>query len=247
MAQVSDPAVIAAVRRFFQRPEVHGSMERLARRLPDSAEIGVAGGALRNLVIDLLHGGAPPTQDIDVFIGGVKRHFALSALLRDQRTRPTGLKGIRWYPENSPFVFDLCLLPNFLVIKTYHLGPTMQNLLASIDFTANAIIYNYTRQTLTEKGCMAAIRDRVIDFNSQLIPGKCLIAYRILVIGHKTGFHFSRPVYRFLKDQLDLETLTQLKRVLRAKLGKTMAADVLADYDALCRMRSYDDYLLMQA
>ncbi|BBO92001.1 hypothetical protein [Desulfosarcina ovata] len=246
MTTITDSIVLFAVDRLFQQPGVHPIMERLRRRLPDSAEIAVAGGALRNIVIDTLHGEAPHTQDIDLFIGGVKRHFALSAVFSDERTEPTGLKGLRWYPADSPFVFDLCLLPNFVVIKTFHLGPTLQSLLAGIDFTVNAIIYDYKRQTLTEKGCMAAVRDRLIDFNSHLIPGKCLIAYRSLVIGHKTGFNFAEPVYRFLKDQLDPETLTQLKRVLRAKLGKAMAASILCDYDALCRTHSYDHYLTMR-
>ncbi|GAB6906953.1 hypothetical protein DESC_870082 [Desulfosarcina cetonica] len=246
MTPVTDARIIAAVEAFFHRPDVCGSMDLLRRRLPDTARIGVAGGALRNLIIGLLHGSAPPTRDIDLFVGGVKRHFALSALLRDQPTESTGLGGLRWRPPGSAFVYDLCLLPNFVVIKTFHLGATFESLLASIDFTVNAILYDDYQRTLTENGCIGAIRHRMIDFNSTLIPGKCLIAYRMLLIGHKTGFAFARPVYQFLKQQLDPETLTQLKRVLRAKVGKVVAAAILAGLDALCRTPTYEAYLLMR-
>ena len=59
MASVTDKMVAAAVERFFQRPEVAGNMEVLSRRLPAAAQIFVAGGAIRNLIIEIFHGSAP--------------------------------------------------------------------------------------------------------------------------------------------------------------------------------------------
>jgi hypothetical protein len=243
MATVTDRAIVLAVERFFQRSEIHGSLEYLSDRLPGSAEIVVAGGSIRNAIIELLHGHAPLTRDIDLFIGGLDSDFCLSDVLENQTVEPTALKGLRWYPVSSGLVFDLCLLPDFVVIDTYHLEPTMDNLLSGIDFTVNAILYDFRRKTLVEKGCTAAVRDRVIDFNSRLIPDKRLIAYRILLISHKTGFNLSERVFQFIKMRLELAALTHIKKLFRAKVGKRMAIAIMGDYDDLCKYPSYDAYL----
>lgn len=243
MATAIDTGIAAAVEQFFQRSDVVGNIEFLVRRLPPSSEILIAGGAIRNLIIDTLHGSAPPTKDIDIFIGGVGRDFALASILDDQTVEPTDLKGIRWLPEASALAYDLCLLPNFLVIATCHLDPTPANLLACIDFTMNAVIYDYGRRTLTENGCIAAIHDRTIDFNCHIIPDKFLIAYRILLFAHKTGFRLSPAVFQFVTKRLELETLSRLNRLFRAKWGKTAAADIMRGYNQLCKYASYAAYL----
>ena len=207
---VTNQAIVLAVERFFQHPEIHRNLEFLSSRLPGSSEIFVVGGAIRNIIIDALLGNAPPTGDIDIFIGGLDRDFSLSGILSDQTVEPTDLKGIRWQPVPSDFAYDLCLLPDFVVIEAYHLDPTMENLLTGIDFTVNAILYNFHRRTLVEKGCTAAVSDGVIDFNSCLVPCKRLIAYRILLMGYKTGFILSERVFQFVKIRLDLEPAIHL-------------------------------------
>jgi len=247
MAAVTDKAIVLAVEQFFQRPEIHGNLDYLSHCLPGSADIVVAGGAIRNVIIDVLHGHAPPTRDVDLFIGGLDPNFCLAKALEGQAVEPTALKGVRWYPVSAGLAFDLCRFPDFVVIDTYNLEPTMDNLLSGIDFTVNAILYDCRRKTLVEKGCTVAVRDRVIDFNSNLIPDKALIAYRILLIGHKTGFNLSERVFQFIKMRLELATLTHIKNLLRAKVGKLMATAIMGDYDDLCKYPSYDAYLAGRA
>jgi hypothetical protein len=41
---------------------------------------------------------------------------------------------------------------------------------------------------------------------------------------------------------LDLETLTGLKRLFTAKVGKTNAGIIMESYTELCRFRSYEAY-----
>lgn len=243
MARLTHEMVAGAVERFVERPDIAGNLEFLGRRLPSAARIFIVGGAIRNLVIDKLHGGPPPTKDIDIFIGGVCPHFDLATVLADADVRPTDLGGLRWRPESSSYAYDLGLLADFLVIRTYRLDPTLANLLTGIDLTINAIAYDYHRRTLVEKGCLAAVRDRVIAFNSRLIPDKCLIAYRILLMAHKTGFRFSEEVFRFLTQRLDVETLIRLKRLFRAKQGKHESISIMRDYGRLCKQASYAVYL----
>ena len=243
IAAITDQAIALAVDRFFQQPEIRGNLEFLSHRLPGSAEIFIVGGALRNIVIFALHGNAPPTGDIDIFIGGLPRNFSLSELLSDQTVKPTDLKGVRWYPVSSGLVYDLCLLPDFVVIATYHLDPTMENLLSSIDFTVNAILYDLHNRRLFENGCIVAVDDRVIDFNCLLFPDKRLIAYRLLLMSHKTGFKLSERVFQFAKNRLELETVVHLKRLFQAKVGKARATAIMGEYDDLCKCPSYGDYL----
>ena len=242
IAVVTDERFVRPVERFFQRPDIHSSIELLRRRLSASATILIAGGAIRNLFIAALYGEAPATLDIDIFIGGLPRDFAIGRVLADQHAEETDLKGIRWYPRALGLAFDLCRLDDFLVIRSGNLKPTIENLLTGIDFTMNAVIYDPYHSKLVEKACLEAVRNRMIDFNSHRIPDKHLIAYRILLMAHKTGFIFSETVFQYARTRLDLDTLTHLKHLFAAKQGKDEAGVIMGAYQALCRFPSYEAY-----
>jgi hypothetical protein len=231
-----------AIERFFEQTDIRRNLAFLRERLPPEARIVVAGGAVRNVIIAAFYGSAPPTRDIDLFIGGLERHFSLAAMLKDQAARPTDLKGMRWHPAGSDLVYDLCLLHDFLGIAAYRLEPTMSNLLAGIDFTINAILFDVDRRSVVERGCTAAIQAGEIDFNSRRIPDKGLLAYRALLMAHKTGFRLSPSVFDYLRNRLEVGVLRQVKGYLQAKLGKAAAAVVMGGYDALCRHHSYQAY-----
>jgi hypothetical protein len=79
------------------------------------------------------------------------------------------------------------------------------------------------------------------------LPDKKLIAYRILLIRHKTGFILAEPVFDFIRARLELETVIQLKRLFRAKLGPSMAAAIMEDFDSQCKYASYEAYMADQA
>jgi hypothetical protein len=240
---VTDPNFVQPVEQFVQRADVRDALNLLRNRLPASARMLIIGGALRNLFIAVLHERAPATRDVDIFIQGLDSGFPLGSRLRDQQIEQTDLKGIRWYPQASDLAFDLGVLADFVVIQHGHLEPSLENLLAGIDFTMNAVVYDPQGQRLLENGCTGAIRDRRLDFNSRIIPDKRLMAYRILLMGYKTGFIFSKPVFLYVRNRLELETLTKLKKLFTAKVGKSKAAIILESYTRLCRFHSYEDYL----
>ncbi|BBO73504.1 hypothetical protein DSCW_09210 [Desulfosarcina widdelii] len=239
---LTDPKFVQPVERFFHHADIRGALNLLQDRLPASARILVVGGALRNLFIEVLHGRAPVTRDIDIFVDGLDSGFPLGSLLQDQQFERTDLKGVRWYPRGLDLAYDIGVLADFLVIRHGHLEPIPENLLTGIDFSMNAILYDPQHQRLMERGCTAAIRDRMIDFNSRIIPDKRLMAYRILLMGHKTGFIFSEPVFQYVRNRLALETLTELKRLFTTKIGKTKAAIIMESYTRLCRFHSYENY-----
>jgi hypothetical protein len=228
---------------FFQGPEIRANLTLLRSRLPDGADLFVAGGAIRNLIIHEIHGSAPPTCDIDVFIGGLSEDFALSDALAGLNFQLTDLKGLRWHPDASAYAFDLCLLPQFMVIKRYRLPPGLASLMAGIDFSVNAAAYHVQSEAIFQRGCVEAVKRRIIDFNSHFIPNLRIMVYRSMLIRHKTGFRLSEPVFNFLKDHLDLQTLNWLQGLCRGKLGKGRAAAIRKDYDAVCTSASYEDYL----
>jgi hypothetical protein len=219
------------IKAFVSRPGIHRNLDTLRHCLPKSASILVVGGAIRNLLIEHIHGSAPQTDDIDLFVDGVPGEYPLENRLAGQNFHRTELDGLRWRPAKSNYAYDICLLPNFVVVAKYRLTPTVQNLLASIDFTVNAIGYDIDRHILHEHGCISAIKNRLIEFNTRRMVNKLLLAYRILLIHHKTGFQLSTEVQSFLKSQIDFDTLGRLKDLLKAKQGANAAKIILKDYD----------------
>lgn len=240
---INHKSVATVVKTFLQRIDIRSNLEVLRQYLPPTAEIFVAGGAIRNLVIEMIHGGAPPTYDIDLFIGGVAGDEPLIDRLSGLDVRPTELGGWRWHPPESAMAYDFCLLPNFIIIANYHLAPTLQNLLASIDLTVNAVIYDIFNEKLYETRCISAIEQRVIDFNTRRLLNRLLLVYRILLIHYKIEFRLSEQVFAFLKLQNNLETLNALKPLLVNKQGKDRARAILTEYERICRFHSYADYL----
>lgn len=85
MAAVTGKVIIRTVEQFLRRPEIHGNLDYLSNRFSGLPRIVVAGGAVRNAIIDVLHGHASPTGDIDLSFGGLGFDFCLSDVLESRR------------------------------------------------------------------------------------------------------------------------------------------------------------------
>jgi hypothetical protein len=238
----SKETVESAIKQFINRLDTSAVMNCLRDKLPEEAVLYIVGGAIRNLIIELVFGNAPQTGDIDLFINGLPDDFSLAGLLGGEVIEHTELDGIRWHPKSSHVAFDLCLLPKFVLLQKYRLQPTLENLLNCIDFTINAIVFEVNTGKLYEKKCIASITTRCMDFNTHRFYTKQLLAYRILLIRHKTGFNVSEAVFSFLKHQLSLSDLSDLNALFKRKIGKTNAQALMADYDRICSFSRYADY-----
>ena len=234
--------VETTVRQFIQLPGILSAVDFLRERLPHQAEIFIVGGAIRNLIITQLFGHAPPTEDVDIFIGGLRNDFSLRYLLEGEDVESTELDGIRWHPATSDLAFDLCLLQKFVTLQKYRLAPTRLNLLACIDFTINTILFEVNTGALFENNCIAAIEKRCLDFNTHRYYTKQLTAYRVLLIRHKTGFMLSEGVFAFLKHQLSVTELSDLTALFKNKVGKSKTRALMADYDYVCAYPNYPAY-----
>ncbi len=233
----------SAIQTFLEDADAKPNLNRLRECLPPKADLFMAGGAIRNIIIKIIHGSAPPTCDIDLFIGGVEKDYPLEKALAGENTQITDLGGLRWYPSSSEYAYDISLLSKFIIIEKYQLAPTMNNLLTSIDFTVNAVIYDVVHKKIYEQGCLSSIKKQIIEFNTQRIASKLIRAYRIILIRHKTDFLLSQRVFTYIKSQIDLDLLNDLKVLFIQKQGKKITKALIADYDHVCRFRKYSDYI----
>ncbi len=235
-------AIEGNVRAFFQDQQVIPHLDYLYALLPKNSALLIAGGAIRNVVIHTVHGWAPPTRDIDIFIQCDDGHFNPGKLFQDREIRKTDLGGIRWKPVSSPYFFDLCRIKDFVIINKYNLGQDRDTLLACLDFTANAIIYDFKEQRLYETGCIEAVKQKLLDTNTKKLYSKLLFAYRILVIRYKIEFVLSRQLFRFLKNGVDVDLLISLRNLLFSKQARVKARLLINDFNRICSYRDYDDY-----
>jgi hypothetical protein len=227
---------------FFSQPDVCRPLGELVCRLSGQATFWAMGGALRNLFIQTLHKNSLPTHDIDLVIEGVEKDRDLTGLFSTKECRPLELGGVRWFPKESRFAFDLCRIEDFIMIHHFQLDPTPQSLLDTIDLDVNAVIYDFQRKQLHEKNCLSAIAAHIIGRNSSLILDKVLLAYRCLLIRHKTGFILSEELYRFLKCNLTLDDLIKLRAMAVSKQDPAVAKALMNDYRKLCRQTNYSHY-----
>lgn len=231
--------ITSRLNEFLAREDVQKPVRLMRSLIPEGAELFLYGGAIRNMVIDIFFGAAPNTADLDFVIGNLNQSVKLENLFSAQKFCSIDLGGIRWYPENTEFSFDLCLLQDFLLIKKYRLEPNVASLLRSTDFTVNAIVYDIQRGILHQRRCICDIEKRLLDFNTLMIYDKLILIYRILIMSHKTNFILSENVFRFLKTAVDLDTIISLKTLLVSKLGKDTAREILKRHD---RFSGYSDY-----
>ena len=184
---------------FVSGDDIAAPLDFLIARLPDIASPYIVGGALRNFLILRIHGAAPDTEDIDMAIGGLGGDYPLESALEGEDFARGDFDGFKWRPKETPYSFDLCLLENFLPIKKYHLAPTAESLLDTVDFTVNALVWDVKAKVLHERNAARAIRERTMGFNSEKVYDIGFLAYRLLLIRHKIGFCPSRGAFRFLR------------------------------------------------
>lgn len=206
-----------AVAAYFDAPEIADGLDRLSDRLPAAAHLLVLGGAIRNIVMARLIGTAPPTEDIDVFIDGLPAGYPLAGALAGERLGKCDLGGLRWRPAGALYRFDLCLLPDFVIIRQYQLPADRRTLLENVDFTINAVLYEPAARRLEDRGCVTAIRRREIEFNTLRHAAPLLTVYRILLMAYRTGFLLASRPYAYLRRHADPQMLMALRRLLPAK------------------------------
>jgi hypothetical protein len=227
---------------FLHRDEIQTPLIFLQKLLPEETHVYVVGGALRDLVIRECHGSGPATEDIDLFVGNLADEFDLENEMMTERWLPTELGGLRWLPAQSRYAFDLSRLQDFVIFQKYKIEPSLENLLAAVDFTFNAIVYDQKLATLHENRCLQSVRQRLLDFNSTMFYNRETTAYRALLLRFKTGFILSESVFDFLKTNVDIRVLEFVKNLLFARLPVDRAKAVLDDYARISGFKDYRQY-----
>ena len=104
------------------------------------------------------------------------------------------------------------------------------------------MVYDLKQKRLHERNALSDIRRRLLEFNTRVIYTRLATCYRALLLRHKTGFIFSRSVFQFLRREVDVDTLIEVRRLFKGRHGKAMAETLLKDYDRISTSRDYDDY-----
>lgn len=232
----------ARIEDFLRTASLTLLLERLRRALGPGATVFLVGGAIRDLAIAAMYGRHVPVKDIDLFIDGVESLAVLQRRLARDRLEILELGGLRWRPLQSSYPFDLCLVKDFVVLKKYGLEPTLENLLATLDFTINAIAYDLATGRLFERNAISDIEKRLLEFNTRMFYTRTAVAYRVLLLQHKTGFRLSPAVFDYMRSEVDIETLSSVKRILTARWGKVRSRTVLKEYDRICSFHDYEAY-----
>ncbi|CAB5117266.1 hypothetical protein D3OALGA1CA_2347 [Olavius algarvensis associated proteobacterium Delta 3] len=224
------------VSEFLSNGPAARALETLLEALEPETDVFVVGGVLRNLAAKMLHGASPPTEDIDIFLSNCDSLPTLSPVT------VTDLGGIQWLPRTCPISFDICLLKNFVILRKYRMSPSLENLMASIDFTMNALVYDVRRKHLLDGGATDDIGKHLMEFNSPMFYSRPLTAYRILLLRQKTGFMLSSAVFQYIKQQIDIDTLLALQKILSARFDRDGRDALWQEYDRLCAFPDYDAY-----
>jgi hypothetical protein len=232
----------AKIGNFILQGPIRTALTHLKSVLPEGTILYLVGGAIRNLIIESFHGYRPPIEDIDLFIGNVASDILLAELLPAGRCYITDLGGIRWQPAGSIYSVDICLLRNFTIIKKYGLEPDLDNLLTALDFTMNTVVFDTGRGRLYERNALTDIRKRLMAFNTKMLYNRTATAYRALLLRHKTGFMLSPGVFEFVKQAIDLETLTKVRQILANRYGSRTTRAIMDDYDRISAFEHFDDY-----
>ena len=244
MQTLPDPKSVAdRIIRFLSDTNAQEALDFLQKSLPDDADIYIAGGVVRDILIAKLHGAGPSTEDIDIFIADVPTGFHPSDILATDQFEVTDLGGVRWRPQNTELPLDICLLENFVILEKYQMEPNLENFLDTIDFTVNAAVFDYRRRCLHSKRCIEDVAGRTIDFNSRLLYTKASTAFRALVLRYKTGFRLSEAVFYFLKNDIDVETVLFLKHLFKSRFKREKTIRLMTDFNRISRFRDYRGYV----
>jgi hypothetical protein len=227
---------------FLGGHDVKGGLSELQQRLPAGAAVYLVGGAIRNLAIEAVHGRRPKIQDLDLFINRVGDDAVLSKWFPQGQIEITDLGGIRWRPAGCPYDLDLWLMKDFVVLAKLKLAPTLENLLSTLDFTMNTLVYDLKQGRLHQRNALPDIERRILEFNTRVFYTRLAICYRCLLLRHKIDFEFSEAVFGFLRWEVDLETLEAARQLFRVRHGKVFARRILEDYDRVCTSRDYQEY-----
>jgi len=236
-------SVKKSVREFVQRPDIKKVFDYLITRLPDETEIFIVGGAIRNMIMEKIHGWSPVTADIDLFISGIDHIRIIRKALLQEKITKSSLGGIRWFPEKNDYYFDLCLLSDFIVIKGLNLRPSLDNFILNIDFNVNAIVFDVKKEIIYERNCINSISGRVLDFNAGLVYDKLITVYRILLFCEKLRFFLSERVFYYIKNYVDVDLLMLLERAYVSNLGRGKTKEIFKCYNRICEYKNYEAYI----
>lgn len=212
----SSNLVTAVQRRFDHLLGEDAALARLIQNLRYLRIRGVVfGGWPRDQAARLLaDNNSPEPRDVDIVVAGMTTSELKAVLGGNPEMTMFGGFALR----TDKTALDIWPLEETFLIARFQLPAEFQLLPIIVDFNINAIILKplqlWSEPSITEAGCLGALRDRRIDFQYEWIPFPVIQAARIVIYCAKLHLSRSAEIDAFLRS-----VFTAPANVSEAKAG----------------------------
>ncbi|GAX45712.1 hypothetical protein NIES4075_67330 [Tolypothrix sp. NIES-4075] len=164
-----------------------------------SAKAVVFGGWVRDHVYSYVLQQNFQPRDIDVVVDGLDFHQLQQLLPSDNKVNMFGGFSI----ETSKNKIDIWLLKDTYLIKELNLELNFDNLPQTTVFRINSIIFKpeqlWSVPDICDLGCIDALKDKVLDFQSSFIPFPEIQVARAIIYSIKLDLKMTPEIIKFVR------------------------------------------------
>jgi hypothetical protein len=215
----------------FFSGQVGVDFERLRKCFPDTWDVYVLGGIIRNLLLNELRGIELENGDVDVVINGAATTGDLQSKIQDFIVRQNEFGGAKCRLSYEGLLFDVWRLDDHVSLSITPGPHTLLHLLQHNVIDVDAVVWEPKTDLLHDYGCIRAIRRGRIELIKDGIAcdfAPAQVAH-ILIVAAKTGFELSQEAANFIRDVCsDNQKQTEVAKVLRRK-----APDIVSPLEKL--------------
>jgi len=188
----------------------------------------VFGGWVRDQIINYYSSHQIQSRDIDIVINGLTP-LELHQLL-PQNTTSNVFGG--YTTATSTNSLDIWLLENTFLIRKLNLAVDFKTLPKTTVFRINSVIFQpeqlWLKSEINQAGCVDAISQQVIDFQTSSIPFPCIQCGRAIIYSIKLKFDLALEVKQFIREIcLDEKNYLKIREDLEFYCPKEFLEDAL--------------------
>ena len=200
--------------RFAQETTPYPFLADLLAWNPIVGSVYVVGGAIRDILIEVLHGTQSPTHDVDIVVDTQAPNEAIVELVgrvalaaeRRYECKRTSFGGVHaeYSAHASPMDderfpdFDVWRLADSYQVRALNVPARIEEVVARAGMPLGAIAYGIENGEIIDGGCGHAVAARQIDFQDRLYRTHSQIA-KALELESRLGFQFSEQAVKVMR------------------------------------------------
>jgi hypothetical protein len=218
-----------AIESALSAEPVRRIIELVGSRLPQSSQLMVQGGFLRNVVLQSQLGISVRQRDLDFVVGGIDSDEQLAHLFRHDHAHRTTFGGVKLLLQDVKVDIWRAELQMRVAGHQPYTCP-LTEILQYVTLTTDAVGYDPAACELHECGFLRAMQDREIDAGPKSI---WLLKWLPFHVAHLTfvrsitGFSLSDEIVSRLKTSLTPPVLGQAAEYLRNRKGEPRAEELV--------------------